>query len=136
MSKRNPVLLVQNAGFGETPVPADAFWQPGEEIGTASEDAPTEGVDAIVRAVVPVGVPVEYAIADQAKPPQPRPLMLRDRKPHKETLYVLFFPSLEKTDANYRALGVHDDGIRLFTQSQIAEGFRKAEAYAPAPSQT
>lgn len=47
----NPILIIQNAGFGETPVPADAFWQPGEEIGTASDEAPETGVDAIVRAV-------------------------------------------------------------------------------------
>lgn len=124
MSKRNPILMVTNAGFGETPVPADAFWQPGEEIGTASDDAPTEGVDAVVIAVVPVGVPVEYAMADQANPPQPRPLMLRERKRQKETLYVLRFPSLVTPS---------DDGIRLFTQTQIAEGFRKAAALTEPP---
>jgi len=117
----NPILIIQNAGFGETPVPADAFWQPGEEIGTASDEAPETGVDAIVRAVVPVGVPVEYAMADQAKPPEPRPLMLQKRKRHKETLYVLFFPSL---------VARGDDGVRLFTHSQIAEGFKKAEQHA------
>ena len=44
--------------------------------------------------------------------------MLQKRKRHKETLYVLHFPSLVEPG---------DDGMRLFTHSQIAEGFRKAE---------
>ena len=115
---RNPVLFVQNAGFGDTPVPADALMQPGQELAGKTTDG--ENYAATVVAVVPVGVPVEYAIADQADPKQPRPLMLHKRKPHRETLYVL-----KRTD--------EDSEPSLHTHSAVAEGLRlAAEANAPA----
>ena len=115
----NPVLFIHNAGFGETPVPADALMQPGDPLAGRNTYGGT--YEARCVAVVPVGVPLEYAMADQATPKQPRPLMLRKRKQHKETLYLI-----QRAD---------DLEPSIFTHSQIAEGLRLArEAEAQAHS--
>lgn len=109
---RNPILFVTDAGFGETPVPSDALMQPGDDLAGKTTDG--DAYAAKCAAVVPVGVPVEYAMADQADPKQPRPLMLRERKAHRETLYL-----------------IQRDGDRepsIFTHSAIAEGLRLANA--------
>lgn len=84
----NQVLILKDAGFGETPLPKDALCNPGDPMDIT--DANTgEVYKAIVLAVVPVGVPVEYARADQAIPKKPRPLMLEVRKPFKQTAYII-----------------------------------------------
>lgn len=80
-----PVLLVRNAGFGETPVPADALMQPGATLNVIDQNDGSERL-AIIRAVVPAGVPQEYAIADQNG--LPRPLMISTNK-HRGTTYVI-----------------------------------------------
>lgn len=81
----NPILFVQNAGFGETPVPADAVLQPGATMVINDENDGSKS-DAVVLAVVPRGGIIEYAIADQNK--QPRPLAVSDNESG-ETLYVV-----------------------------------------------
>ena len=82
---RNPILIVQHAGFGETPVPDDALLQPGATlvINDANDGSKS---DAVVIAVVPARACIEYAIADQNK--QPRPLMIRENR-SRQTIYVI-----------------------------------------------
>jgi hypothetical protein len=82
---KNPILFVRNAGFGETPVPADALLQPGAELNIINENDGTETAATVV-AVVPAGVPAENAIADQNG--QPRPLLLKQNH-SAETTYVV-----------------------------------------------
>lgn len=81
----HPVLLVTNAGYGETPLPADALLKPGDTLNVISQSSGSETAAKIV-AVVPVGVPFEYAIADQNG--LPRPLMIEDNR-FRSTMYVL-----------------------------------------------
>jgi hypothetical protein len=111
---RRPILMVNNAGYGETPVPTDALFQPGELITAARHDAPTAPVEVVCLAVVPKGCCVDYAMADQATPRQPRPLMIRSRKAYGETVYVLQFPA--------------DEEPRIYTQSEMVAGQGEAEA--------
>lgn len=87
----NPILIMKNAGYGETPVPDDALVQPGDTfIVWSKESDGLRKVECECLAVVPVGVPIEYAMADQSSPPKPRPIMLREEsKPRTETVYVL-----------------------------------------------
>lgn len=74
---KNPILLVINAGSGETPIPSDALVKLGDILDI--HDANTgEQKEAIIIAIVPKGTPPDYAIADQAEPKQPRPLMVRE----------------------------------------------------------
>lgn len=80
-----PMMLVKNAGFGETPVPANALLQPGATMVINDENDGTKS-DAVVLAVVPRGGCIEYAIADQNK--QPRPLVVSDNHSG-QTLYVI-----------------------------------------------
>lgn len=70
---------------GETPVPADALLQPGQDMEVTHEDT-GEKIAAKVLAVVPKGVSVEYAIADQNN--MARPMMV-DVPRHRSTLYVI-----------------------------------------------
>jgi hypothetical protein len=81
----NPILLVKDAGFGETPVPSNALLQPGATlvINDANDGSKS---DAVVLAVVPKGGCIEYAIADQNN--QPRPLVVSDNESG-ETMYVV-----------------------------------------------
>jgi hypothetical protein len=109
---RRPILIVTDGGFGETPVPSDALFQPGEIIVAAHESDPRTPLNVMCTAVVPVGGCVEYAIADQAKPQQRRPLTLLIRKPHRETLYVLQWPG-------------QDEPV-IHTESEILRGQKKA----------
>jgi len=69
----NPILMVMNAGFGETPLPADALMEPGQTLKIMNSQDGTEHSAKIV-AVCPAGVPIEYAIADQSG--EARPLMV------------------------------------------------------------
>lgn len=50
MSERRPILMVTNAGFGDTPVPPDALVQPGEKVTAARNDAPTTPVEITILA--------------------------------------------------------------------------------------
>lgn len=102
----NPILIVKNGGFGETPVPKDAILQPGDDL-TVHRECEEDTSTAKIIAVVPVGVSVDIAIADQNG--EARPLMLREPT-HKETLYVI----------------EADDGRFLVPQSKIAEGLQRA----------
>lgn len=104
----NPILFVQNAGFGETPVPKNALLQPGATLVINDENDGSKS-DAVVLAVVPKGGCIEYAIADQNK--QPRPLVVSDNNSG-ETLYV-----------------VEHGGRRLYIpQSQMQRGIEAAKA--------
>ncbi|RWP64863.1 MAG: hypothetical protein EOR08_08080 [Mesorhizobium sp.] len=69
----NPILLVNDAGHGETPVPSDALLKPGDVLNIHNSEDDTQRPAKCV-AVAPVGVPVEYAIADQTG--TARPLMI------------------------------------------------------------
>jgi len=80
----NPILLVQDAGIGETPVPKNALVAVGEEMGI--HDGEGGERKAVVVAVVPALGNVDYAIADQNK--KPRPLCIRPDV-YDETTYVL-----------------------------------------------
>lgn len=103
-----PILLVKDAGFGETPVPADALVQPGATMVFNDANDGSKS-DAVVLAVVPAGGCIEYAIADQNK--QPRPLVVSDNETG-ETLYV-----------------VEHLGRRLYIpQSQMQRGLDAAKA--------
>ena len=66
----NPILLVTNAGRGETPACESAF-----EIGQIVEVAETVegcgGRKGVVAAIVPPGFPPEWAIADAAGKARP-----------------------------------------------------------------
>jgi hypothetical protein len=104
----NPILLMQNAGFGETPVPADALLQPGATMVINDENDGSKS-DAVVLAVVPKGGCIEYAIADQNG--QPRPLVVSDNHSG-QTLYV-----------------IEHNGRRLYVpQRQMKKGLDAAEA--------
>lgn len=112
----NPILLIQNAGFGETPVPEDALFQPGERVNMSRTDRANEAMMLTVVAVCPWGTPIEYAMADQAQPKLPRPLMLEDRRRRMkkgETYYVFLFDG--------------EDEVRLYPHSAIEAGMRAAE---------
>lgn len=110
---RRPILTVKDAGLGDTPVPPDALVQPGETVTAAREDDPTTPVDIKILAVVPRGCCIDYAIADQAVPKQRRPLVIAERKAYNETVYVIRF--------------VDEAELRIYTQSEMAAGYGKAE---------
>lgn len=111
--QRRPILMVTNAGYGDTPVPRDAVVQPGAKVTAARNDAPTVPIEITILAVVPKGCCVDYAMADQAIPKQPRPLMIQNRKAYNETVYVVRFAD--------------EDEPRIYTQTEMAEGYGKAE---------
>ena len=113
----NPILLVKDAGFGETIVPSDAHFQPGEKIIAGLSHENDREVEVVCIGVAPVGVPIEYAIADQSEPKQPRPLALTRRKEHDETIYALLLP------------GDSADNPRIYTHSQLSLGKQKAEQF-------
>lgn len=87
----NPILIVKDAGRGVTPVPADALLQPGADlvINQQADDGTYVKESIKVVAVVPQGVHIDYAIADQTD--QPRPLMIREDGENNfgQTIYVL-----------------------------------------------
>lgn len=102
-----PMLVVKNAGYGETPVPDEALLQPGQEMVINDENDDT-AEPATVIAVVPPGVPIEYAIADQNG--EPRPLQISKFEAD-EIVYVL----------DYRG------ERQIVLHSIIAAGLMKAE---------
>jgi hypothetical protein len=110
---RRPILMVKNAGFGETPVPKDALFQPGEVITAARKDNPDIPVEVTCRAVVPKGCCIDYALADQSDPKEPRPLVISNRKAYSETVYVLQF--------------MDDPEPRIYTQTEMETGREEAE---------
>lgn len=83
----NPVLFIKDGGYGETPLPPDALLKPGETLNIIDQNDGTEQ-EAKILAVVPVGVPVEYALADHSN--QPRPLLITKPK-HRSILYIIEF---------------------------------------------
>lgn len=120
MTKRkNHIIFVKSAGYGETPVPTDALFRPGEVVTVGLENYDNQPCDVVVVAVVPAFAIVEYAMADQAVPKQERPLTIRDRDPFEETVYVFQYPFREDE---------RDDGIRLHRHSNIVRGVEKAKA--------
>lgn len=78
------ILMVHNAGYGTTPLPADALMKPGETMTIHDENNGTTS-EAKLLGVVPAGGCIEYAIADQNG--EPRPLTVSDNLIG-ETLYV------------------------------------------------
>lgn len=74
----NPILIVQNAGYGTTPEYAAAKFKP-------RDVCKYRGEEVIVCVVVPPGQPAEYAVADAQG--QPRPLMVT--RPSRAVLYVV-----------------------------------------------
>lgn len=81
-----PVLMVTNAGRGETPPCPEAKFKPGDVVKVRNRKAlahfPRE---AVIAVAVPPGFPADYALADLVK--EPRPLMVR--KPNKTITYIL-----------------------------------------------
>jgi hypothetical protein len=82
----NPVLLVTNAGRGETPPCAAAVYKRGDVVKVRRTKAlagfPAE---AIVAVAVPPGFPAEYALADLVG--EARPLMIT--RPKRWVSYIL-----------------------------------------------
>jgi hypothetical protein len=81
----NPIVFINNAGHGETPIPPEALLKPGDELNVHNSNDGSHR-PAKVIAVCPVGTSVEYAIADQTG--EARPLMISKPR-HRELLYVL-----------------------------------------------
>jgi hypothetical protein len=84
----NPVLLVQNAGYGETPPCPQALFRARSVVRLRRRKhlahLPEKGA---VAAVVPPGFPADYALADLRK--EPRPLMVtRERR---AVTYIVLF---------------------------------------------
>lgn len=104
----NPILLVTNNGYGETPVPADAVVKIGDTLNIHDENDGSLRT-AYVVAIVPVGTPREFAIADQNG--EARPFAITEPR-HTETLYILGL------DGQQVAVG----------QSNMKRGLDKAEA--------
>lgn len=69
----------------ETPVPADALLQPGQEINVQDAKGGPDRPGRVL-AVVPKGVPIEHAIADQNGEPRPAIYTLNSKR---STQYVL-----------------------------------------------
>lgn len=75
MAKRNPVLVVKNAGYGKTPEVPDSKFRRGDVVKIRRLKAlagfPRK---AVVLCALPPGFPPEYALADLMG--EPRPLMV------------------------------------------------------------
>jgi len=69
----------------ETPVPADALLQPGQVLNVQDADGCPDRPGKVL-AVVPKGVPVEYAVADQNGEPRPSAYTLNRAR---STQYVI-----------------------------------------------
>lgn len=71
----NPVLIIKDAGRGETPLCEGAVYNPGEVVKVRRTKAlrhfPEE---LVVLKAVPPGFPADYALADLVG--EPRPLMI------------------------------------------------------------
>lgn len=85
----NPVLMVTNAGYGETPLCPQAKFK-ANDIVRLRRRKHLAGLPekAAVAVVVPPGVPPEYAIADATK--SPRPLMIT--RESRAVRYIVAFP--------------------------------------------
>ena len=99
----------------ETRVPAGALLQPGEILNVQDEmggpDRPGK-----VLAVVPVGVPVEHAIADQNGQPRPAVYTLNRRR---STQYVIEVANADGTTSR-----------AVITEPEFAKGLAKAKPRA------
>jgi hypothetical protein len=69
----------------ETPVPADALLQPGQVLNVQDAQGGPDRPGKVL-AVVPAGVPIEWAIADQNGTPRP---LLRSTNRKRSTQYVI-----------------------------------------------
>lgn len=84
MQESRPVLVIKNAGYGETSTPDNAKFK----IGDAASARHNEGhwEDCAIIAVVPPRYPPEWALHDALK--QPRPLMVSQNKKRSITYCV------------------------------------------------
>lgn len=82
----NPILLVTDAGHGETPACPEAKFAVNDLVTVAGNPLiPPAPTPAVVVSVVPPGFPPEYALADAAG--QARPLQIS--KPLGHITYIL-----------------------------------------------
>ncbi|MER9130733.1 hypothetical protein [Mesorhizobium sp. M0768] len=102
------ILLVTNAGHGETMVPSGALLKPGDILNIHNSEDDSQRPAKCV-AIAPAGVPVEYAIADQTG--TARPLMITKPR-HREPLYVLEWEGRQF----------------LVTHAKIRKGLQRAES--------
>lgn len=85
-ANRNPILLVENAGRGETPPCEDAVFKPGDVVRVRDRKALAKiPRELVVFVAVPPGFPAEHALADLLD--EPRPLMIT--KPFACISYIL-----------------------------------------------
>jgi hypothetical protein len=102
----------------ETPVPADALLQPGAELNVQAPDGGPDRPGKIL-AVVPKGVPVEHAIADQNGRTRPSIYTLNRRR---STLYVIEVTNADGTTAQ-----------ATVTQRDFAKGLSGAQPRETTP---
>lgn len=82
----NPLLMIVNAGRGETPGCAEAMFRRGDVVRVSRRAACRHfPAEAVVAVAVPPGFPAEYALADLLG--EARPLMIT--KPRRVIRYVL-----------------------------------------------
>lgn len=95
----------------ETPVPIDALLQPGTEINVQDQDGGPDRPGKVL-AVVPAGVPIEHAIADQNGLPRPHVYSLNRKR---STQYVVDVTNADGTTAR-----------AIITQKHFAAGLQNA----------
>jgi hypothetical protein len=72
----NPLLVITNAGRGETPACPNAAYKPGDVVKVRRTRALSEWpAELVVLKAIPPGFPADYALADLVG--EPRPLMIR-----------------------------------------------------------
>jgi hypothetical protein len=77
----NPILLVNDAGHGETPKCGSAVFKPGDVVKVSRARATAHmPAEAVVLVAVPPGFPGEYALADLLG--EARPLMITKTTGH------------------------------------------------------
>lgn len=82
----NPILLVHDAGYGETPPAEGARFKQGDVVKVRKKRSLASFPhEAVVMVAVPPGFPAEYALADLLG--ERRPLMVT--KPSRSVRYIL-----------------------------------------------
>lgn len=114
----NPVLMVTNAGHGETPPCADAKFARGDIV-RVRRRRHLIGIPEhlVVLVAVPPGFPREYALADLLG--EARPLMIS--KPHRAISYILC------REGDTKPYGIRE-GDLLSTSQKIEVGTISREA--------